>query len=239
LKYIKSSLMSLSIIFLLLTSCVTWAKDITIATFSLESLQVDSAIAIMTPIYKRIGYDMKILRFPGKRSVVEADKGTIQGELLRVKTIENDYPNLIRIPYAIGYLNVIAITCHEQPEITELSSIVNQRVGILRGVEVFDALTKNLKREVVNNIDSLFGILFSGRVDVILFPELDAQQYIKSYGIAEKVNIGRKAILKMPLYHFVHKDASNVADKLMQVMKPMQESGELDRLIEKTESAYD
>jgi polar amino acid transport system substrate-binding protein len=235
-KYIRSFIASLTLCLLLLASCVTWAKDINIATFSLDTLQVDSAIAVMAPIYKRVGYDMSVIRFPGKRSLVEANSGTTEGELVRIAAIEESYPNLIRIPYAIGSVRVMAITQGGQYAINERSSMMDKRIGILRGVKILDTLTQGIKREVVNNIDSLFEILLNGRVDVILFSESDMIKYVKDHNLTERVTMGEQAILEMPLYHFVHKDSSGIAKKLLKEMQQMKESGELDLLVESAHS---
>jgi hypothetical protein len=235
-KYIRSFIASLTLCLLLLTSCVTWAEDINIATFSLDTLQVDNAIAVMTPIYKRIGYGMSVIRFPGKRSLVEANSGTTGGELVRIASIEDSYPNLVRIPYAIGSVRVMAMTQRGQPAINERSSMVGKRVGILRGVEIFDILTKSMKREVVNSISSLLEILLNGRVDVILFSESDITRYLTDNNLTERVTVGEQAILEMPLYHFVHKSSSDITKKLSREMKMMKESGELELLVESAHS---
>ncbi len=235
-KYIRSFIASLSICLLLLTSCVTWAEDINIATFSLDTLQVDSAIAVMTPIYKRIGYDMSVIRFPGKRSLVEANSGTTGGELVRIAAIEDSYPNLVRIPYAIGSLRVMAMTQSGQHAINERSSMIDKRIGILRGVKILDTLTQGIKREVVNSIDSLFEILLNGRVDAILFSEPDMVKYITDHDLAERVTMGEQAILEIDLYHFVHKSSSDITKRLSKEMKMMKESGELELLVESAHS---
>lgn len=225
---VKTALLGL----LFAASCSTWAKEIRISTFEHDTPQLDAAINVMTNIYQRIGLDMTLVRFPGKRSLVEANLGSTAGELLRIKAIERNYPNLVHVPYSIGNLTAIALVRTGQPQIVGISGLLDKRVGVLRGVEFTDILTKNIDREVLNSINSLFSILLSGRVDVILFPALDARIYIKKYGLENKVDIADRPIVEVPLYHFLHKDSKAVADKLSAEMKRMQNSGELDKLIE-------
>lgn len=234
-EYIKKCLTNLTFVLILLASYSASAEDIAVATFSLDTRQVDMAIRVMQPIYKRIGYDMSVVRFPGKRSLVEANKGTTQAELVRIRVIEEDYPNLIRVPYAIGSIKVIAITKNDRYPINQQSDMLDKRVGILRGVEVFDTLTQGFRREVVNDIDSLFELLLSGRVDLILFPDSGVQKYVKGRGLSKRVNVGDQAILELPLYHFVHKDEYVLAKKLTKEMQAMKESGELEQLINSAE----
>lgn len=230
-KYIKSTPTIFYLYLLLLAASTTSAKDISIATFALDTLQVDSAIAVMAPIYQRIGYDMLIVRFPGKRSLVEANKGTTEGELIRIAAIQEVYPNLIRIPYAISSVKVMSVTLSDQSVINNRSDMFGRRVGVLRGVEVFETLTQYVQREIVNSIDSLFELLLSGRVDAILFTESDVKKYIKNNGLSERVKIGNKPILELPLYHFVNKNHQEIIEKLNREMQMLEESGELQALI--------
>ncbi len=229
---IKVGLLCLS----LFASFNSWAKEVTISTFEHDTPQLDTSIYVMKSIYQRIGYDMKIIRFPGKRSIVEANLGSVNGELVRVKNIETQATNLIRIPYAIGSLKAMAITRTGQAKVVGMAGLIDKRVGILRGVELSERITKNLDRQILNSIESLFSILLSGRVDLILFPELDALEYIKIHKLEGKVIISDNPIVAVPLYHFVHKDSKRLADQLTAEMKEMKQGGELKELIKAAET---
>jgi polar amino acid transport system substrate-binding protein len=230
---IKAGFLSLLLAVSCMASYNVLAKDITIATFQFDTEQVNIASKVMTEIYQTIGYDMKLVRFPSRRSLVEANLGTTQGELMRIKEIQKDYPNLVRIPYPVSRLTSMALTLSGQPEINNMEGLLDKRVGVLRGLEYTDILTKNLDRERLNTIDSLFEILLAGRVDVIIFPELDAKKYIKNHQLEDKINISTYAIVDIPLYHFVHKDSKVVIELLNKKMSAMNETGALVRLIDK------
>ncbi|MFT7261916.1 MAG: polar amino acid transport system substrate-binding protein [Glaciecola sp.] len=234
---IKTGFLSL----LLAVSCGTshnvLANEITIATFHFETEQVNHGIKVMTEIYRNIGYEMKLMRFPSTRSLVEANLGTTQGELMRIKEIQKDYPNLVRIPYPISSIKSMALTLSGQPEINNVEGLLSKRVGVLRGLKYTNTLTQNLDREILNSIDSLFAVLLAGRVDVILFPELDAQKYIKSHQLDDKVNISTYPIVDIPLYHFVHKDSRTVIELLNKKMSEMNATGALATLIDKAKQS--
>lgn len=208
------------------------AKEITIATFQLDTEQVNIAITVMTEIYQDIGYEMKLMRFPSKRSLVEANLGTTQGELMRIKEIQQNYPNLVRIPYPISRLKAMALTSTGQPEINDMEGLLDKKVGVLRGLKYTDILTRDLDRAILNSIDSLFETLLAGRVDVILFPELDAKKYIQKHQLEDKINISTDPIVDIPLYHFVHKDSKTVIELLNKKMSEMKETGALAKLID-------
>jgi polar amino acid transport system substrate-binding protein len=207
-------------------------KEITIATFQFDTEQVNIGITVMTQIYQDIGYKMKLVRFPSRRSLVEANLGTTQGELMRIKEIQKKYPNLVRIPYPINRLKSMALTLAGQPDINSMEELQDKKVGVLRGLEYTTILTQNMDRLLLNSIESLFEILLAGRVDVIIFPELDAKKYIKSHQLEDKVNISTAAIVDIPLYHFVHKDSKVVIELLNKKMSEMEKTGALAKLID-------
>jgi hypothetical protein len=93
---IKAGLLSLLLAVSYGASHPVLAKEITIATFEYETEQVNSAINVMTEIYQNIGYDMKLIRFPSKRSLVEANAGLTEGELFRIKGVEKYYPRYFK-----------------------------------------------------------------------------------------------------------------------------------------------
>jgi ABC-type amino acid transport substrate-binding protein len=159
--------------------------------------------------------------------------GTTQGELLRIKEIQKKYPNLVRIPYPISRLKSMALTLSGQPEINGIEGLQDKNVGVLRGLEYTNILTRNMDRLLLNSIESLFEILLAGRVDVIIFPELDARKYIKSHQLEDKVNISTYPIVDIPLYHFVHKDSKVVIELLNKKMSEMDKTGALAKLIDK------
>jgi polar amino acid transport system substrate-binding protein len=234
---IKASLLSLLLVIFFGVSYNLWAQEIRIATFEYETEQVNSAIDVMTEIYQNIGYDMTLIRFPSKRSLVEANAGTTEGELFRIKEVEKYYPNLVRLPHALGSLKAMALTRTGEPKIVDMLGMRDKKVGILRGLEYTKILTKGLDREVLNSIDSLFAILLAGRVDVIIFPKLDGQKYIKNHQLEDKINISDQPLIEIPLYHFLHKDSSAALEKLSKEMTEMKNSGALDKLIERVEQS--
>lgn len=234
---IKAGLLSLVLTASCGVSNTAWAKEIRIATLEHDTPEVNVAILVMTEIYKRIGYDMKIVRFPGKRSLVEANLGTTDGELLRIQAIENQYPNLVRIPYAIGRLTASTLIRSGQPQITALSQRQGKRVGIIRGIEYTNLLTKNLDRQILNNIDGLFNTLLIGRVDVVLFPEQDARKYIERHGLENEIEMSPHPIVEMSLYHYLHKDSRAIVETLAKEIQRMTKNGDLENLLKHAKQA--
>jgi polar amino acid transport system substrate-binding protein len=230
LKLINRS-MQLAFIFIIsLFAHSTWAQTFRIGTFEHDTTQIDVTYTVMKKVYQRLGHELELVRFPGKRALVEANKGTVDGELIRIKKVEKQLNNLIRIPTSIGRLRVMALTRAGDSEIVGMGGLIGKRIGIVRGVELTDKLTQNQNREIVNSIQSLFKILLTEHVDVILFPELDAKKYLAAHQLEDKITINKAPILDVKLYHYIYKGQQKLASQLTELLAKLEKSGELDAM---------
>jgi polar amino acid transport system substrate-binding protein len=222
---------------LMLTAQNSMGDEVRISTFEQETAIIDVSTRVMAKIYQRLGHKMTLIRFPAKRSLVEANNGGVDGELIRVKGAASLLPNLERIPTEIGRLKAMALTLADQPAVVGMGGLIGKKVGIVRGVEFTDRLTQNLSRQVLNSLASLFQSLLKGRVDVIIFPELDALEYIKSHQLAGSVVINESPIIEVPLYHYIHKNKPALIQNMTVLLEQLKKSGELAAIINSAEQA--
>lgn len=213
------------------------SDEVRISTFEHDTIQVDVSIKVITKLYQRLGFNMTLVRFPGKRSLVEANQGRVDGELIRVKAASKLIPNLVRIPTEVGRLKGMALTKAGKPQVIGMGGLIGKKVGILRGVELTERITQNLPRVVMNSISSLFQSLLLERVDVIIFPELDAEEYIRVNELSDEVVINTVPIIEVPLYHFIHKSKPDLIQKMTKLLEKLESSGELDAIIYSAEQA--
>jgi len=211
--------------------------QVRISTFEHETARMDVSIEVLANIYQRLGHEMTLIRFPGKRSLVEANQGNVSGELIRVKTAAQLLPNLVRIPTPVGCLKAMVLTLKGQPKVVGMGGLLGKRVGIVRGIEFTDRITQNLSRQVLNSIDSLFQALLNGRVEVIIFPELDAIEYLESHQLTEKVMISEAPIIEVSLYHYIHKSHPALINEMTVLLNKIESSGELEAIIITAEQA--
>lgn len=230
LKLMKRSLLLVATLYISLFTQHTWAQTFRIATFEHDTTQIDVTHTVMKKVYQRLGHDIELVRFPGKRALIEANKGTVDGELIRIKKLEQQLNNMIRLPTAIGRLRIMALTRKGEPKVVGMGGLIGKRIGIVRGVEITDKLSQNQKREIVNSIESLFKILLTEHVDVILFPELDAEKYLAAHQLHDKITINKAPILDVKLYHYLHKSQAKLAQQLTELLQQLEENGELDAM---------
>lgn len=227
----------LGLCMMMLSTSLSHSDQIRISTFTHETAQIDVSAKVLEKLYQRLGHQMQLVRFPGKRSLVEANNGSVNGELIRVKATAKVLSNLVRIPTQVDSFKVMALTLKASPKVVGMGGLIGKKIGILRGVELTDRVTKNLSRQVLNDIDGLYKSLLAGRVDVILYPELDAIEYLALNDPTEKIVINVTPVIEVPLYHYIHKDKPVLIKQMSQLLEKLEKSGELDAIIYSAEQA--
>lgn len=229
---------SLLMVCTLLTPGLTKAEEIRIGSINHAMPRLIVTQGIMEHIYQRLGLTMILVKFPPKRSLIEVNNGAVNGELARATVIEANNPNLIRIPYRVGTIKLMAIQRTQQPDIKHLAELKGMRIGVLRGFRTTESMTDALPREMYNDIPGLFKGVIHGRIDVALFPKIGGEQYIRENQLEDTLVISKQPLIDIPIYHYLHNRAQKTAQALTAEMKKMQATGELQSLIEQQEQSF-
>jgi polar amino acid transport system substrate-binding protein len=222
----------------LMASGFAHTKQIIIASINQQVPRLIVSESVMSQIYQRLGHTMTMVNYPAKRSLLEVNIGSANGELARAEMIEADNPNLIRIPYSIGRVKVVAIQAKNSPKVSQIAELKNYRVGIMRGFVATEKMSEHLSRIMYNDIHGLLKGIMSGRVDVGLFTELGAKHFIRKYTFEDKLVISDKPLVEIPLYHYLHNNSNKIAQTLIIKMQEMHTSGQLQDLIRVEESKF-
>ena len=222
----------------LIASTLAQSKEIVIASINEQTPRLIVSTSIIRQIYQRLGYEMTVVNYPAKRSLLEVNNGSANGELARANIIEADNPNLIRIPYAIGIVKAVVAQKRTDSPIQKLADLKDHRIGILRGFVVAEQMTENVTREVYSDLPALFKGLIYDRVDAILFLKIDLEYYIRKHKLENSLKISNTPFLEIPIYHYLHKNSANIAKALQTEIKKMHTSGELQDLIKAEENNF-
>lgn len=214
------------------------AKEIRIASINHSMPRLIVTQGIMEQIYQRLGLTMTLVKYPPKRSLMEVNNGAVHGELARASAIEANNPNLIRVPYSIGTVKLMAIQSKHQPEIEHLAELKDLRIGLLRGFKTAENMTQNLQREMYNDISGLFKGLLYNRIDVAIFTQIGGEHYLRENQLEDKLAISKQALIEIPIYHYLHNRSKPTAETLIKEMQKMHTSGELKSLIEAQEQSF-
>lgn len=189
-------------------------------------------MAILKKAYAGIGYSLIKWNLPVARSLVESNAGRIDGEVHRIKAIEDEFPNLIRVTIPINILEGMAVSCSKSLPVNGWASLTPYRVGVQTGIRFAEIGTRDLPN--VTHMPSqgkLFDMLFSKRLDVVIADRQDAyHQTLRKQG--KCIYIHEPPLTSAPLYHYLHKKHAALVPALTKILQNMRDSGEMDRIRE-------
>lgn len=184
---------------------------------------------VVTEAYKRIGFKIQIERLPAARALKISNKGEVDGELFRIADIVNDYPNLRMIPIPIYILEARVFSKDVEFSVNGWESLRPYNIGIVRGVKHAELGTKGMNRHISVNYDHLFKMLYKKRVDIVVAARLSGLESIAKLNLKE-IKMLDNPIVKLPLYHFLHKKHERLIPKLTEVLRRMEKEGTLQKI---------
>ena len=223
------------IIFIILAfACPAKAETLVIAKGENNHL-AQVAQRIMTDIYARLGCDVSFKDRPLQRSLMEVDSGELDAEVARVKGLEKEFPNLIRIPVPIYSIQGVVFTKDKDFPVEGWKSLRAYKIGVVRGVQFALKGTDGMNRECVGSLRSLFKMLDADRFDVVVEARLNGIIALKQLDLDKSIRTLSPPLVNIDLFHYVNKGKKHLVREMTETLSRMTQDGSLDRLIEESE----
>lgn len=161
----------------------------------------------LSPIYRELGIELEVMALPSKRSLVFSNQGNVDGELLRIEGIEENYPNLIPIPITLYQLSAYAYTIHGKTDFKQPEDILRFNVGMHRGVQWEERFVGQFPRYVLRVGGTLnkFKLLTLDRVDYVISTEQRANEIISKHFNNDNIKRVSPMLKHINLIHYLHK----------------------------------
>lgn len=220
----------LSLCLLSLLSSVVGA-EIRISTLDSHMPRIQASAMVMGRIYRQLQVDWRLLRIPTEDALQGANSGVVDGELIRIKGVENSLNRLQRIPYPIARIKLIAFTAQNDDfVVTNLADLSGLSIAVIRGVALTDNLTKGQERHYADTVEGLFRLMDTGQTDIALTFQLDSEKYLQSVGKALDFHASTP-LMEVEMFHYLHKRNADLIERVSRHMQRLHESGELERMI--------
>jgi polar amino acid transport system substrate-binding protein len=201
------------------------AQELTIGQIQDDSYECSDKLLVKA--YKSIGINIKFIKFPAERSLVEANSGKTDGEIYRKGSgIEENYKNLIKINVPIKWATFVALS---KGPLTDLSdeALSKKCISFQIGIKALEERYVNFenKKTAPMNEDLMNGIL-NGSCDVFINTLESIQQIISQnkskYG---SLTINRTVIFKIPLFHYLNSKNKNLVPQITKALKELESKG--------------
>lgn len=191
------------------------------------SINSKPCIEILTQAYEQLDIQFRVKYYPAERSLVAANKGTLDGEIQRIAGVEKNYSNLIMIPQPIGKLEGCAFVKDIRLEPgTGWAGLKPYRIGILRGSKFSEHPTQNMERVLSYDHKNLFHLLDQGRIDVVVVARLTGMLELKK-GNYKGITRIDPPLVELPIFHYIHKRHQNLVQPLSEVLYKMKKQGKI------------
>ncbi len=158
---------------------------------------------IVSQIYQKLDYDIVIKQYPDKRALKMSNNGEVDGELLRIKGMQQYYPNLRMVPTAIDQLDALALAIDLDVEMNDWQDLKPYKIGIINGIKYAQIGTLGMQVHPVNTYQELFDLLERKRVDVIVCTKFACDYELKKLQDNNIKSLG--VVQRIPLYHYLHR----------------------------------
>lgn len=122
----------------------------------------------------QLGYDLEIMHNPGLRSLAMANSGLVDGELVRIKDMRADYPNLLKVPEPLGRADLALFVATERaPASRRWTDFDATSVVALRGMVIMQYLParfQELPQVRAQNYLQAMHLVIAGRADLAVLP---------------------------------------------------------------------
>ncbi|MBT4024662.1 MAG: transporter substrate-binding domain-containing protein [Desulfobacula sp.] len=187
--------------------------------------------AVLSECFNRMNIRINIFPMPSKRSLINADNGTEDGNFVRTEGITLAYPNLIQVPERISVNQIVAFSKNEIIQIDGWKSLLKYHVVYVNGWRNCERELKNsMATTIVKNENLLFTLLEKNRADVGIFGKSTGEQILKKLGYFS-IKALEPPIVTSDLFLYVHKQHGKLIPEIVKTLKLMKKDGTYQNLI--------
>lgn len=177
-------------------------------------------------VYERAGLKAEFVSLPHNRSLLSANAGTVDGDVGRVPSVEEDYPDLRRVNVKLMELNGAVYTLRKDIDFYTDDLLTKYRVGYVLGVNWIEDKMKVQNATTARDYPALFEMLLQGRVDIVLVTEASADAVLRELGDrAANIRKLQPFVFSAPIYHYVNKNNEAIIPRLEKALTDLLQEG--------------
>lgn len=184
--------------------------------------------------FRRIGLKGKVAVYAAsKRALIHANENVDQGVALRVKNLEQKFPNLVRVPERVIENDFVAYAQNVQLATTHWDTLKPYAVAHIHGWVIFERnLPAGQDVTTVKEAKQMFTMLDKGRTDIALYERWQGLQHIKDLSLS--AHVLEPPLASVDMFMYMHKNHAHLVDKLDHALKSMKADGTYQAIFNQT-----
>jgi polar amino acid transport system substrate-binding protein len=175
--------------------------------------------------FKRAGVDLRLIELPAERGLLNANAGIEDGDLTRIAGLEQQYPNLVRVPEKLVDWHFSAFSRRADVTVDGWGSLLRYRVGFIRGWKIAESNLGAAAGVVpVDDEDELFDLLRLDRVDVVVYSREMGAEYIRRRAL-KGINLLEPPIATRGMFIYLHKKHGALVPKVAEALRELKLDG--------------
>lgn len=189
---------------------------------------------LVAELFQRVGLQAEVQVYEtSERAMQNADAGIDDGMAMRIKGLEKQYPNLVRVPEKVIDNDFVAYSRKHRFEVRGWDGLAPYQVAHIIGWKVFE---NNLggRRDItlVRNAEQLFELLRQDRTDVILYERWQGLWWARE--LALDARLLEPPLASTEMFIYLHRKHAPLVDKLAAALAAMKKDGSYRRILGET-----
>lgn len=175
--------------------------------------------------FARLGIEMKTVRLPAERALIDADNGILDGEISRVAGLENIYSNLVRVPEKLMNLEFTVFSRRVEHLNPGWEGLQPYSTAIINGWKILENnMPAAAEVTKVKSPVQLFDLLNLNRVDLIIYERWGGKSLVSEMRISDVKQLAPPLLVE-GLYMYLNKKYQSLVPKLSQTLKNIKADG--------------
>lgn len=193
---------------------------------------------IATEMFRRTGIELRLAKLPAERALLLANNGLADGDLTRIAGLEEQYPNLVRVPEKLIDWDFSAFS-KDVSIPANLKTIRHHSVGFIKGWKFYDRNMAGAERvTTVDDPKQLFRLLDRDRIEVALYARWMGLALIQKQGL-KNIHPLEPPLASRAMYIYLNKRHAKLVPKLAEALRALKHEGFYQRVYREKLLPYD
>lgn len=173
---------------------------------------------------RRLGYELRLVKLPPERGLINANAGIEDGDLTRIAGIEKLYPNLVRVPEKVMDWEFAAFSKDASIPSNWLG-LRPRSVGHIKGWKIYEQNFAGAERvSTADDPYQLFRLLDLNRIEVALYERWIGLAFLKQQGL-KGIQPLAPMLATREMFIYLHQRHAALAPKLADSLRAMKREG--------------
>ncbi|MDP2267279.1 MAG: transporter substrate-binding domain-containing protein [Thiobacillus sp.] len=180
--------------------------------------------AVAFEAFRRAGVQLRLVKLPAERGLINANAGTEDGDLTRIAGLDTLYPNLVQVPEKLIDWEFVAFG--KNPTLpAKMDVLRTQPIGHIRGWKIYENMLAGSTTVVASDdAEQLFRQLQLNRIDVALYERWLGVGLLRKQGIKGVYPL-EPALAKREMYIYLHKRHAALVPKIAEALRAIKAEG--------------